>query len=393
MASDLQKKVSEIFDDFSMVLEQEPSIGSITDEMRAVMEEVKRFDAPYNLKLEDPKYYVLFSIVSLADGDPYAAEDWAKKSLKIKKTCHGLIARGNALFKQGDHKGALGVYDGALEYCDNKANVQLYRYRTLKKRGMHKRAIKALEKAFKDQRSHEIMGEYADTLVDIGEIDRAEKYYERIEEITGTDERRKKKAQGLLEKAGSQSLPDEFDKVLTLDKTCKEAWLGKAKRHWNLGENEEAIKCLESSRDHLQDDSIDDLLKDYRGNTPILKECPSCGGDGGCSNCQGSGNCGGCKGSGNCPRCGGTGNCADCRGTRECPDCEGKGKSGLIFRCKKCGGTGVCPDCDEYGVCKECDRLGVCTYCSGSGNCGDCNGSGVCRRCDGKGEIVERRSQ
>ncbi len=388
MAREYDKKVSELFHDIPLQVELEPSSEFVTEEMKDLMEEVKRFDAPYSLKLNDHRNYVLFSIVALARGDPYEAEEWAKKSLKVEKSCEGLMARGNALFKQGDHKGALGSYDEALEYCGDKAKVHRHRYLALKRRGMNKRALDALEDAFREKRDHELMGEYADTLVDVGEIDKAKKYYGRLEEITGTDSRRKEKARELLKKAKSQSLPDEFHNVLKLDRGCKDAWIGKAEGHWSLGQNEEAITCLKSARKYFEKGAVDELLREYLGTIPTLKECPVCNGTGQCVNCEGSGGCEKCKGSGDCVKCGGTGECRRCKGNLECPDCQGQGKTNWIFKCKSCGGTGRCPECDELGICSECDHLGDCTLCGGTGNCGDCNGSGSCSRCEGKGEIM-----
>ncbi len=389
MTSDLQKKVAEIFADFDMKLRLEQDNSSITDEMREVMEEVKRRDSPYSLKLDDPKYYVEFSITALVDGDPYEAEVWAKKALKLKKNCEGLIARGHALFKQRDYKGALGYYDEALDYCKKKSKVHEYRYRALKKRSMNERALKALKKALMEEERPELLGKYADTLVDLGEVKKAKKFYDRLEEVSGSRERRNKKVRSLLDEALNQWLPGEFDKIIKLDKTCKEAWVGKADRYWNLGQKQKAIECLKISQRYLKKGAVDKDLGDYEDRIPVIKECPECDGTGDCSTCGGSGDCVRCGGTGDCPACGGSGSCSTCGGTKKCPDCDGTGKSGWFKTCKTCGGTGECPDCDEFGTCQICDGTGNCQVCGGTENCGDCNGSGKCSRCDGTGMIKE----
>ncbi len=388
MTSDLQKRVSKLFDEVPMDLELHSEDVETTPDMEELMHEVKRLDNPYNLKLENPIDYIRFSIVALADGDPYEAEEWAKKAIKLDKSCEALIARGNALFRQGDHKGALGVYDEALSYCEEKDKVHRYRYRTLKKRGMNERALQALEKAFDISRDLEIMGEYADTLVDIGEIERAKKYYERLEKLTDNNTKIQNKIEELLKEASTRTIPEDYEEILKLDTSCKEAWIGKAERYWVQGRKKDAVECLRTSKKHIKDDAVDELLKDYLCSIPKSKRCHACDGSGDCSNCSGSGDCNDCSGSGKCSECFGAGHCSKCLGTKECPDCEGTGKPGWFGKCRSCDGTGVCQDCDKYGSCPECDRLGDCTTCSGTGNCGDCNGSGVCAVCEGKGILI-----
>ncbi len=389
MTSDLQERVSELFDEFSMKLELELDDHTVSDEIKEVMEEVKKFDTPYNLKLDEPRYYLEFSIVALSQGDPYEAEEWAKKALKLDKNCEGFIAKGNALFKQGDYKGALGDYDEALKYCGKKGKVHEYRYRALKKRGMDERALEALEEAIKGTEKEELLADYADTLVDIGEIEKAKKFYDILEEKTGNSERKDRKIEALLEEARAQSLPSEFDKIIELDGSRKEAWLGKAEKYWNMGEKQKAIDLLKGSQEFLKEGAVDDTLGNYQDKIPILKECPDCGGSGDCSTCEGTGNCSECGGIGRCKGCGGSGSCSTCGGTAECPDCDGSGKSGWFKKCETCGGTGRCPDCNEFGTCLECDGTGDCQVCEGNGNCGDCNGSGTCIKCEGTGMIKE----
>ncbi|MGM0510374.1 MAG: tetratricopeptide repeat protein [Thermoplasmatota archaeon] len=389
MTSDLQERVAELFEDFDMKLELEQVEEQIPEEIKEIMEEVKKFDSSYNLKLEEPRYYIEFSIVALAEDDPYEAEEWAKKALKLKKNCESLVALGNALYKQGDYKGALGEYDEALNYCSKKGKVHEYRYRALKKRGMDERALDALEEAIKETENEELLADYADTLVDIGNIEKAKKFYDVVEEKTGLNDRRDKKIGSLLEKARAQSLPSEFDKIIELDDSRKEAWLGKADKYWNMGQKQKAIDCLKDSREYLVKGAVDKELDEYEDDIPILKECPDCGGSGDCPTCDGTGNCYECDGSGDCVECSGSGSCSTCGGTAECPDCEGSGKSGWFKKCETCGGTGICQDCNEFGTCLECDGTGDCQVCDGNGNCGDCNGSGTCTRCEGTGMIKE----
>nr|AGF92963.1 hypothetical protein FLSS-6_0018 [uncultured organism] len=400
MAGDLQSKVEEHFEhvpiQLDMELETEGWDFQVTDEMERLMERVEKADQPFRLYLDDPELYLKFCIVRLKKRDHHGAEEWAKKSLDMEKSYEGLVCRANALSHMGDYKSAMKYYDDAL---DLKEDPRVYRYKAeaLIERGMKERALNPLEEALKlkEGKSAELWAMCGDILVDLGREKEAKKSYEKVSELDQGNTRMEEKIEELLEEAERQSLPDQYNNILRLDRTCVPAWLGKASKYWNMGEQRKAIRCLNKAKKYLEEGSkretITDRIVEYRKDLMIIKDCPECEGTGGCPGCDGTGDCELCQGTGDCPDCEGTGDCLNCEGTGECPDCEGTGKTGLFSECETCGGTGYCQECEGYGICEACEGTGNCQRCGGSGNCGECQGSGECGNCDGEGKIERRK--
>lgn len=388
MNKSIEEEASEILEDVYIDIEMDSEGVEITDEMEELIKRVEKSDKSYRLSLEDPRLYLKISSLLFRDGQIKRAEKFAKKSLKIDKSYEGFMLRGNTLFEYRDYKGALGYYNEALKYRQDKSTY-IHKAKALRKRDMDERALESLEKAILIDKDPELITMYADTLVDLDRIEEAEKFYSKADELDEKKDHRREKINELLNKAESQSIPEKFDKILQLDKERKEAWIGKAEKLWNLNKKESAIECLEKADDILDDQEISDRLNEYKENILNKVKCEDCGGTGECKGCNGTGDCLNCGGTGDCPECEGTSYCSNCDGSGECPNCEGSGKSGWFSTCEVCGGDGYCIECAGYGTCEECDGTGDCFNCGGNGNCEECQGSGECSECNGSGYIIK----
>ncbi|MFW6037975.1 MAG: tetratricopeptide repeat protein [Candidatus Saliniplasma sp.] len=383
MNKELQNKVEEALKDIEFGLELN-SHREISDDIHEIAGLVEDSDSSYLLSLEDHELYLKLSWLYM-DKDPSRSEMFSKKALKLRKSYQGFVLKGNALFKMKDFKGAIGAYTDALDYKKGK-HAYYYKAKALKKRGMDKRALELLSEAWKINKNPDIMVSYADSLFELGRVEEARKYYDRVDQKENTDHKQIKIKQ-LLDSAKEKSIPSTFDDILKLDENCIEAWLGKSESFWNLGEKEKAIEVLDKAVENINDEQIEERLAHYRSNLIEDIRCELCDGSGNCNRCEGSGNCDKCGGSGNCLACEGSGYCKNCGGSTECPECGGSGKSGWFSRCETCGGDGICIECQGHGMCEICDGTGNCDRCKGNGNCPDCQGSGKCPRCGGEGII------
>lgn len=388
MSRSIEEEASEILEDVEIDIEIEDKDIEITDEIEELIKKVENSDKSYRLSLDDPKLYLKISSILFKNGQIKRAEDFAKKALKIDNSYEGFMLRGNALYEYRDYKGALGYYNEALKYKQDK-NTYIHKTKALSKRDMNERALESIEKAIKIEKDPELVAMYADSLVDLNRIEEADKFYSKAEELGEKTNHKRKKIEKLIDKAEDQSIPEKFDRILQLDDECKEAWIGKAEKLWNMGRKEKAIECLKDADDKLDDEDISNKLDEYKENILNKIECEKCGGTGECTNCDGTGACIECGGSGDCVECNGTAYCSNCEGTGECPNCVGRGKTGLFSTCKVCDGDGTCIECGGHGMCEVCDGTGNCIECGGNGNCEECQGSGDCMECDGKGYTVE----
>lgn len=385
MKKELQKKVKEALENVEIDLDL-TSESMLNEELKMLADDIENADKSYILSLDEYKLYLKFSNLFM-DEDPNRSKRFAKKSLRLEKSYEGFVLKGNAEYKLGDFKGAVGSYSDALDYKKEKL-AHHYKAKALMNRGKDERALESLSKAWEEEQDPDIMGLYADALVDLGRVDEAKKYYDRAEKIEGT-EYKNKKVDEILESAKEKSLPKHFDRIIALDRNCIEAWLGKADRLWNLGEKDEAVEVLEEAVEKIDDETISKKLEYYRTNITDTVRCEVCSGTGKCSTCEGTGDCENCGGTGNCEGCQGSGYCYNCDGSTECPECDGTGKSGWFSKCDTCGGDGICVECKGHGMCEICDGTGECTLCKGNGNCKDCQGSGSCPNCDGEGVILK----
>ncbi|MFW5928499.1 MAG: hypothetical protein ACOCSL_04765 [Thermoplasmatota archaeon] len=388
MSKNIEEDASEILEDIEIDIEMEGQDIEITDEIEELIERIENADKSYRLALDDQKLYLKISSLLFRNGQIKRAEDFAKKALKIDNSYEGFMLRGNTLYEYRDYKGALGYYNEALKYKQDK-NTYLHKAKALRKRDMFERALESIEKAIKIEKDPELIAMYADTLVDLNRIEEAERFYSKAEELGGKTDHKRKKIKALLDKAKDQSIPENFDKILRLDEECKEAWIGKAEKLWNMDRMEEAIECLEDAEKKLDKEEITNKLEEYKENSLNKVECEKCGGTGECTFCDGTGDCVECGGSGNCEECGGTAYCPNCDGTAECANCGGSGRTGLFSKCEVCNGDGICIECGGHGMCEVCDGTGNCIECGGNGNCKECQGSGDCTECEGKGYITE----
>ena len=387
MKEGLQNNVQNILSDIELKVDYEELEVDINDDIRDIIDEVEKADKPYVLSLNKADLYFKMAMFLLKDSKPRKAEEFAKKGLKIENSYEGYMFRGNALLESGDYKGALGYFDDALNYRKEKY-AYLKKAEVLKRRGMDERALDSIKKAIEIDKDPDVFALYADTLVNLEDIEKAKEVYDKAEEIGGRDYK-KEKVNELLKKAKNQSIPEKFDKILRLDDRCKEAWLGKAERYWNLGSKNEAIETLKNSLDIFEDDEIIKRLEDYQSDLINEIECDRCGGTGECINCEGTGNCQVCGGTGDCLDCEGSALCPNCNGSSDCPECDGSGKTGWFSTCEVCGGSGTCVECGGHGMCETCEGTGNCTSCKGNGNCSECQGSGVCSKCDGEGVLIK----
>lgn len=388
MSRSIEEEASEILEDVEIDIEIKDKDIEITDEIEELIMKVENSDKSYRLSLDDPKLYLKISSLLFKNGQIKRAEDFAKKALKIDNSYEGFMLRGNELYEYRDYKGALGYYNEALKYKQDK-NTYIHKAKALRKRDMDERALESIEKAIKIEKDPDLVAMYADTLVDLNRIEEADKFYSKAEELGKKTNHKRKKIKELIDKAEDQSIPEKFNRILQLDDECKEAWIGKAEKLWNLGRKEEAIECLKDADDKLDDEDISNKLDEYKENILNKIECEKCGGTGECTHCDGTGACIECGGSGDCVECNGTAYCSNCDGTGECPNCGGRGKTGLFSTCKVCDGDGTCIECGGHGMCEVCDGTGNCIECGGNGNCEECQGSGECIECDGKGYTVE----
>jgi len=383
MNKELQDKLKKELEDVEIDLELDQEI-KVPDDIKELADQVENADSSYILSLDDHQLYLKLSLYFL-NSNPKRAESFAKKALDLKNSFEGFVLRGNALFKMKDFKGAIGAYSDALKYKEDNPAYH-YKAKALKKRGMYQRSLEYLSKAWEIDQKPEIMASYADSLFELGRVEEAKKYYDKAEDNLDSNFKGEK-VKKLLESVERKSLPSYYDKILTLDKNCIEAWLGKAETHWNLGEKKEAISVLKKALKSIDDDQLKKRLRYYKKNLIEEIECDLCSGSGNCKTCDGSGDCDNCQGTGDCNSCSGSGYCGKCNGTTDCPDCEGSGKSGWFSRCETCGGNGVCIRCNGHGMCITCDGTGNCKKCEGNGNCLGCQGSGSCPKCKGKGTI------
>ncbi len=388
MSQSIEEEASEVLEDVEIDIEMDDQEIEINDEIEEIIEKIENLDKSYRLSLDDPKLYLKISSLLFKNGQIKRAEDFAKKALKIDKSYEGFMLRGNTLYENKDFKGALGYYNEALKYKQDK-NTYLHKAKALRKRDMHERALESIEKAIKIDKDPDLIGMYGDTLVDLNRIEEAEKFYSKAEEMGERTDHRRKKVEELIDEAENQSIPEEFDKILQLDEECIEAWIGKAEKLWNMDRKEDAIECLEDAEEKLDDEDITNRLEKYKENILNKVECERCGGTGECISCDGTGDCLECGGSGDCVECGGTTYCSNCDGTGECPNCGGSGKTGLFSKCEVCNGDGTCVECGGHGMCEICDGTGNCIECGGNGNCEECQGSGECPECEGKGYTIE----
>ncbi|MFP4050791.1 MAG: hypothetical protein ACLFVB_03530 [Thermoplasmata archaeon] len=388
MSKSIEDEAGEILEDVEIEIEMDNEDIEITDNMKELIKRVEKSDKSYRLSLEDPSLYLKISSLLFKDGQIKKAEDFAKKSLKIDKSYEGFMLRGNTLYEYRDYKGALGYYNEALKYRQDKSTY-LHKAKALRRRDMNERALESLEKAIKIDKDPELIGMYADILVDLNRIKDAKRFYSKADELGEESNYKKRKIDELLEKAQDQSIPDRFDRILQLDDKCKEAWLGKAEKLWNINQKEEAIETLKDADEILDDKEVTKKLEDYKENILDKVECEICEGTGECRKCQGTGDCISCRGTGNCVECEGTSYCSNCDGTGKCPNCKGSGKTGWLSTCEVCDGDGNCIECGGHGMCEVCDGTGDCVECGGNGNCEDCQGSGECTECDGNGYIIE----
>jgi len=383
MNKELQDKLKTALENVEIDLELDQELD-VPDNIKELADRVEDADSSYILSLDDHELYLKLSLYFL-NSNPKRSENFAKKALELKNSFEGFVLRGNALFKMKDFKGAIGAYSDALKYKEDQPAYH-YKAKALKKRDMYERSLEYFSKAWEFDQKPEIMASYADSLFELGRVEEAKKYYDKADKTDDTNYKNNKIEQ-LLKSAQKKSLPSYFDNILSLDRGCIEAWLGKAESHWNLGEKEEAISVLNKAQKSIDDDQLKERLKHYKKNLIKDIECDLCKGSGDCPTCSGSGDCDNCKGTGNCNSCHGSGYCEKCKGTIDCPDCDGSGKSGWFSRCDTCGGNGICTHCTGHGMCITCDGTGDCTRCEGNGNCLDCQGSGSCPRCNGKGTI------
>lgn len=388
MKKELQEKVQEALKNIEIDLDLKSETDS-DQSLKELADTVEDADKSYILSLNEHELYLKFSTLFINE-DPTRSKRLAKKALRLKKSYEGFVLKGNAEYKSRDFKGAVGSYSDALNYKNGKI-AHHYKAKALIKRGMDERALDSLSKAWEEERDPDIMGLYADALVDLGRVKEAKKYYEKAKKI-GDHDYKSQKVDDLLDSAKKQSLPKYFDKIIELDPNCREAWLGKADRLWNLGDKKKAIKVLKKAVELIEDGSFDEKLEFYRTNITDTFECDVCDGTGECSKCGGGGHCEKCGGTGNCEGCKGSGYCFNCNGSTECPDCDGSGKSGWFSKCDICGGNGICVECKGHGMCEICDGTGVCTLCKGNGNCEECQGSGSCPNCQGKGTVSKAES-
>jgi len=388
MSKSIEEEANEILKDVKIDIEMDENEIEITDEINEIIDKIEKSDKSYRLSIDDHEIYLKISSILFRDGEIKRAEEFAKKSLSIDKSYEGFMLRGNTLFEYRDYKGALGYYNEALKYKQDK-NTYLHKARALRKRDMCERALESLEKAIRIDQDPDLITMYGDTLADLNRIDEAKKFYSKADEIDGSKDHRKEKINELLEEAKDQSIPERFDKILDLDEKCKEAWVGKAEKLWNMGKKEEAIDCLERANEILDDEDVLKRLNDYKENILNKVECEKCSGTGECTICQGTGDCLKCEGTGDCFSCEGTSYCSNCDGSGECPNCGGSGKTGWFSTCEVCGGDGICVECGGHGMCEVCDGTGDCVECGGNGNCEECQGNGECSECDGKGYKIE----
>ncbi|MFP4609065.1 MAG: tetratricopeptide repeat protein [Candidatus Aenigmatarchaeota archaeon] len=386
---EIEKKAEELLSSIELsshVLESEDAV-EITEEMEELMEKIEKKDGRYSLALEDPDLYLKLSLICYLNDRFDDAQRWVKKSLRSKNSYLGFLIKGKILEMKNDPKGALGEYHEALKY-DEEPLVHIYRYQVLKERGKFERALAALDEALKEKESGEIFAKKADLLMDIGNVEKAKKFYKAAEKSDPDLQNKEKKIEELLDEAEKKVQPEMYDDILELDDKNTEAWLGKARCYWDLNQEEKAIDTLEKAIEYADDERIVERLEDYKEEDSSMV-CSNCGGDGECPDCDGSGYCQRCEGSGDCLECDGTTECSDCEGTGECPNCEGEGKVKLFFTCKVCSGTGHCQTCEGYGTCPACDATGDCQLCGGNKNCKECQGSGVCPVCGGTGKEPE----
>jgi len=385
---DVREKADELLSDIEMKIESFYEDFEITETIKELMDQIEKADKSYKLSLNDPEIYLKFAFVCFSNKKLDKAEDWVKKSLRVKNSFLGFLLKGRILQMKNDNKGAIGEYDEALKY-DERRIVYKYKYQALKDRGMLERALDAINRALEMEESPKLLAEKADLLVDLGRVDEANKFYEKAEELNPDIINKELKIEELMEKAGRKSIPDIYDDILKLNENIPEAWLGKAECYWQINENQKAKETMETALEYIDDYRISDKLEDYTEVSSLDLECPDCGGDGTCSNCDGTGNCLSCKGSGDCLDCDGTAKCSDCIGSGDCHNCDGEGRTGWFSKCEICSGSGICQTCEGYGHCVTCDGTGNCQKCSGNGNCKKCQGSGICKTCDGKGVKVD----
>lgn len=357
---------------------------TLTPEMIDLMDEVEKADRSYKLALDDPAIYLKFSLVCLSNEELKKAEEWVKKSLRVKKSFFGLLTRGVILHRIGDHKGAIGYYDEALEY-KNDFLAHKFKYEALKERDMPERALESLDKALEKKESAELLAEKGDILVDLGKIDEAREFYKKAEELDPEVSNKREKVEELLEEAEKKTVPRMYDHVLKLDRTHNKAWLGKARCYWNLNQEKKAKTCLNRALEVVDEQEVLDQLQRYEELSRTAPDCSACGGSGKCERCGGTGDCEVCSGSGDCPDCDGTAECFHCEGTGQCDNCGGEGKTSWFSKCDVCGGSGGCQPCKSSGICPTCKGRADCSSCRGNGNCEKCQGSGICKVCEGKG--------
>ncbi len=385
---EIVKKIDDLLSDVSLDIESPDENIQMTDELEDLMEKVEKADKPYKLAFEDSELYLKLSLLCFHNDRLDQAEKWVKKSLRLENTFDGFFLKGRILQEKKDNKGAIGEYDEALKYED-KAKVHEYKYRALKARGMHDRALSSLEKALDVNENASLLAEKADILIDLGEMEKAKELYDRVEAIDPEIDNKEKKIKQLLKEAQDKIVPEKYDKILELDDRNIKAWLGKGETLWKLNQRDEARSTMKEAFDKIKSDEISNKLEEYQKDMELAPDCEECGGTGECPNCEGSGNCIRCSGSGNCKDCEGTADCHDCSGTGECSNCAGEGKTGWFRKCKVCSGTGNCQTCEGYGDCSSCDGTGDCQRCGGNKNCLVCQGSGICTSCDGEGLKVD----
>jgi len=360
----------------------------ITEEIDQLMNQLQKADKSYRLALDDPDIYLKLSFICFSNQKLDEAESWVKKSLQLKNSFLGFLTRGRILQEKKDYKGAIGEYDQALKYDDNKV-VYRYKYQALKERGMLKRAVDVIDKALEREESAPLLAEKADLLVELGRVKEAKNLYEKAKEVNPDINARERKIKELMQEAEKKLIPDIYEKVLRLDKKVPEAWLGKAECYWKINEDKKAKETIKTALTYLDDERLSDKLEDYQELSNLALDCPDCGGDGTCFDCGGTGDCLSCEGSGDCLDCDGSSKCFDCDGSGDCHNCDGDGKTGWFSKCEICSATGTCQTCDGYGHCITCDGTGDCQRCGGNGNCKKCQGSGICKTCSGKGVKVD----
>lgn len=385
---EIEEKAEELLSGVEIEIDSLDKDFDIDEDIESLMDRIQKADRSYRLALDDPDIYLKLSFLCFSSGLLDQAEDWVKKSLRLKNTFTGFFVKGRILYEKKDYKGAIGEYDEALKY-DDRPTIHEYKYRALKNRDMPERALSSLERVLEVDESPELVAEKADLLVEVGDLEGAKKFYNKAEERDPDLSNREEKVEQLLKEAENKLIPEKYDEILELDNENVEAWLGKAECYWKLKEGKKAKEVMNKALEQIESDKISDRLEEYKKETELASKCEVCGGDGNCQNCGGSGDCELCGGTGNCPDCQGTAECGDCSGTGECPNCDGTGKTGWFSKCEVCSGTGLCQTCEGFGDCPTCEGTGNCPRCGGNKNCQECQGSGICSVCEGKGIKVD----